>query len=129
MFIKQGVLNFSGVSAGRYINSDPIDVSNDSLNGVFNLWSCVTGDPGKTGSGVSIAWSGCFKKSGTTYYVTPDGTPFIRDSGSSVNGPKSNGVDASTFTPDLFPFIKLKGKHDGSDTTSTVQVNYVLMVS
>ena len=127
MLIINGELSLSGVSAGRWINSDPIDAT-FAKDGLFNLWSTINGDPGKTGSGVSIIWGGSFQRSATTYYVTPTGTVFIRESGTSKNGPKSIGVDSATFTPDLFPFIKLRVRHGGSATTSTAKVVYSLVM-
>jgi len=127
MYIIKGQINLSGVTPGRWISTDPIDTSGLKV-GYFNLWSCITADPGKTGSGVSVTWSGSFQRSATTYYVTPTGTVFIRESGTSKDGPKSNGVDAATFTPDLFPWIKLKARHNGSATTSTAVVTYSLLM-
>ena len=126
MKLVTGELDFSGVSSGRYISSDAIDVSR-VWQGIFNLHTVITGDFGATGSGVSVTWSGCHKSSGTSEFISPIGALFVRVSGTSVNGPKSNGVDAASFTPDLFPFLKVKGRHSGSATTSTGKVVWTLI--
>ena len=126
--IITGEIDLSGVSANYYKSSDPINVHEYSKEGNFNLWSIISGDPGATSSGVSIIWDGNFQNtSGTTYWVIPTGTAFIRSSGTSVNGPKSNGIDAATFSPDIFPFLRIKARHNGSATTSTAKVNWALV--
>ena len=132
MRIEHGVINLTGVATGTYVSGTTIDVSRNSENGYFNLWSLITGDTGGPGSasGVSIIWEGNWitdGTSGSTYWITPTNTSFIRTSGTSVNGPKSNGMDSATFSPDIFPFIRIKARHGGSGTTSTAKVNYALI--
>jgi len=126
--IITGEIDLSGVSANYYKSSDPINIDHYSVEGNFNLWSQISGDPGATGSGVSIIWDGNFHNtSGTTYWVIPSGTAFIRESGTSINGPKSNSIDANTFSPDIFPWMRIKARHNGSATTSTAKVNFALI--
>ena len=127
MLVETGIISLSGVSAGRFVSSDPIDLTRLPRFEKFSLWSCITGDPGATGSGVSITWMGCFKRSGTTYYTPTSGVTYIRNSGTSVNGPRSNGVALVSFTLDASPFIKIKARHGGSATTSTAYAAWALM--
>jgi len=126
--VVRGTIDLTGIAAGTYVYSDPINVNDFSEEGNFNLWSLVSGNPGATGSGVSIVWDGNFhSESGSTYWVTPTSTSFIRESGTSINGPNGNGIDANSFSPSIFPWLRLKARHDGSATTSTAMVNYTLI--
>ncbi len=126
MHIETGTLDLSSVSGTRYISSSSIPVYALARDGLFNLFTTITGDPGKTGSGVSVIWDGSYAESGATW-VIPTGTPFVRSSGTCVSGPWSNGSDSATFTPDLFPFIRIKARHNGSSTTSTAKVEWALI--
>ena len=125
--IETGTIDLSSVTSGRYISSSPIDVYLTAPNGLFNLFTTITGDPGVTGSGVSVIWDGSYASSGTTWVIPMD-TSFIRDSGTSVNGYWSNGSDSATFFPDIFPFIRLKARHNGA-TTSTAKVEWALITN
>lgn len=127
MKIKHGTIDLTAVANDTYTNSNIIDVS-QVRNGNFSLWTAIVGDSGKTGSGVSVTWDGNFQNSGTTYFVIPTDTAFIRSSGTSVDGPSSNGIDIATFQPDLVASIRLKARHNGSGTTSTAKVHYALMM-
>lgn len=126
--VVRGVIDLTGVTRYSYTNSSIIDVSNFSSQGNFNLWSCITGDLGKSNSGVSIIWDGNFSAhSGTTYWIIPTGTSFIRSNSTATGGPNSNGVDSASFSPSIFPFIRIKARHNGSATTCTAKVNYALI--
>jgi len=127
--VIRGEIDLTGVTATRYISSDPIDVNSFSSEGNFNLWTRIYGDTGRSGGGVSITWEGNWiTTSGTSYWVTPTGTSFIRTSGTSVSGPKSNGIDSATFTPDIFPWLRIiAAPNNGSATTSTAIVNWTLI--
>ncbi len=106
--------------------TNAIDITRESDHGNFNLWSTVIGDLGQTGASVSITWEGCYLQSGATY-ITPSGTNKIRTSGTSKTGPDVNGTDAGTFTPDIFPFMKIIVKHDSSASTNTAVVLWALI--
>ena len=92
----------------------------------FTLWSRVRGRLGVTGASVSITWEGCYTESGVTY-ITPTGTSKIRTSGTSVNGPRSDGCDIDSFAPDMVPFIKIKALHEDLPSTTTAYVDYALI--
>ena len=130
MRVVPGVIDLTAIGTNTYVSGTTINVTRNSENGNFNLWTLVTGDTGSTGSGVSVIWEGNWitdGTSGSTYWIVPTNTSFIRNSGTSVNGPKSNGMDSATFTPDIFPYIRIKARHGGSNTTSTAKLNYALI--
>jgi len=103
-----------------------IDLTRESDHGNFNLWSTVRGDLGSTGTSVYITWKGCYLESGATY-VTPTGTNKIRTSGTSKSGPDQNGTDAATFTPDIFPFMKIVVAHNSRSSTNAAKVDWALI--
>ena len=138
MNIQTGTFNFdssrssvslptSVVGGTSIYKSKFIDLTRDSDHGNFNLWSTVRGDLGATGVSVCITWEGCYLESGATY-VTPTGTNKIRISGTSKSGPDQNGTDSATFTPDIFPFMKIIVSHNSKSTTNAAKVDYALIV-
>ena len=133
MYVKSGTLNLSageGTKDGTVtrVYSAIYDVSRENMSGNFNLWTHIRGDSGVSGASTRITWDGCWKRSGSTY-VTPTGTPHIRIAGTSVNGATSGttGTDASSFSPDLFPFIRINAAHNAAATTTAVYVDYALI--
>lgn len=136
MNVQKGTFNFSSsgvtitepssiVSGTSIYKSRIIDVTRESENGNFNLWSTVRGDLGSQGTSVYITWEGCYD-SGSTY-VTPTGTNKIRVSGTSISGPDENGTDSATFTPDIFPFLRIVVAHNSRSTTNEARVDFALI--
>jgi hypothetical protein len=99
----------TSASSGTWLWSDVVDTNHYAKNGYFNLEWNITGD----GDGVTFAWSGCSVSTGT---FTRSGTTIFY-SGSSVNGIASDGRNFTTFSPDLFPFIKIGAWAKGTTTT------------
>jgi len=122
-----GTFGLSTVAAGTYINSAFIDIISAAKQGYFSLWSKVRGDFGQTGSGVSIIWDGCYVSTGVSY-VTPTGTSFIRQSGTSKTGPNSNGIDIGSLSPRPLPFIRIKARHSSASATNAAFVDWALSI-
>jgi len=123
MKIVTGYLDLSSATTAW---STPIDVSRNADNGDFCLWSHIQGDFGKTGGSCYVEWTGSYVRSGATY-IKPTGANKVRIAGTSVTGPDSNGTDAATFAPDLFPFLRLRAIRTAAAATCTAGVTYALM--
>jgi hypothetical protein len=127
MAVKTGTLDLTDEGANTYINSDPIYLVDIAKEGFFTLWTKVSGDFGSTDSGVSVIWDGCYQESGASY-VIPTGTAFLLNSGTSKTGPLSNGVDAVDASINLFPWIRIKARHNTSASTNSASLAWALIV-
>ena len=97
----------TSASSGAWNWSSALDMRH-ARNGYFNLEYNVTG----SGDSIAIAWSGCSISTGT---FTRSGTTILV-SGSSITGIDGDGRGFATFSPDLFPFIKIGAWARGTTT-------------
>ena len=99
-----------------YTWSSALDVGRHLKNETYNLqWDVDT-----SATTVTLTWSGCTSAAGT-YIESPT---VITSGATSGSGPTYSGVSFISFTPELFPWMKIGAKATG--TTSTISCHLIV---